>query len=260
MQTHTSDEFTRDNFIFKVSQRETRDGASTLSERRRWGETWETPAGTILSRETTEVPGLPSLDGLDKKYEKLKNDQRIGREDAFFRESATNLEPSGASRAARRASEPLSRPPSPTLCWLSPHSSLAGGGNNLKTTPPKKCLDSDLLSKPESWNDQSRTQPCNRIITGCQFNKREMLVNLHKQGGSTVPPPGAETWRTVLGGRCVSQNTASLYSHHLFQPKMMLADKQKNIQNMKNVSTKLSTKMEYMNEHNSAKQWRINQK
>lgn len=40
--------------------------ALTVSERRRWGETWETPAGTILLQETTEVPCLPSLGRLNK--------------------------------------------------------------------------------------------------------------------------------------------------------------------------------------------------
>lgn len=38
-------------------------GRTTLTglERRRWAETWETPAGTILLQETTEVLCLPSL-------------------------------------------------------------------------------------------------------------------------------------------------------------------------------------------------------
>lgn len=46
-----------------------------------------------------------------------------------------------------------------------------------------------------------------------KWNKE--LVNLQKLGHSTMPLPGAEAWRTVRGGWCVSLHAASLYSRHL---------------------------------------------
>lgn len=44
-----------------------------------------------------------------------------------------------------------------------------------------------------------------------EWNKE--LVNLQKLGHSTEP--GAEAWRTVRGGCCVSLHAASLYSRRL---------------------------------------------
>lgn len=57
-----------------------------------------------------------------------------------------------------------------------------------------------------------RPQPTSKKKT------KKVLFNLRKLGRSTVPPPAVVAWRTVRGGRCVSLNAASLYSHHLCMP------------------------------------------
>lgn len=136
----------------------------------------------------------------------------------IMRETDTNLGLPGASRAATAASVLLPQPLIPLLCLLSPHSILAGGGNNLED----QRINSLITAK---YNNNNKQMEYKLIRAKRHFNLREGLVNLCKLGGSTAPPPGPEAWRTVWWGRCVSQSSASLYSHHLCQPKWWQANR-----------------------------------
>ena len=68
------------------------------------------------------------------------------------------------------------------------------------------------------------------------------MVNLHKLGWSTVPPPGVVTW-TVWGGRCVSQSIASLCSHHLCMSKWLDSRRAKCTKKMSEWSNAIKTKL-----------------
>lgn len=111
-----------------------------------------------------------------------------------------------------------SQPLIPLLCLLSPHSTLAGGDSNLEDQRINWLITAQItyINKQMGYE---------LIRAKRHLDIREVLFNLCKLGGSTAPPPGAEAWRTVWGGRCVSQSTASLYSHHLCQPKWWQANR-----------------------------------
>lgn len=111
----------------------------TAWERRHWGQTWETPAGTILLPETTEVPCLPSLQRFNNneihRESEHEHNQARARQwscTANILHCLANLELSEISRAATADSAGLSQPHIPTLFLISPHNDLAGGGNGLK--------------------------------------------------------------------------------------------------------------------------------
>lgn len=86
----------------------------TAWERRRWRQTWETPAGTILLPETTEVPCLPSLRRFNKHDIHMESGQehnqaRLCKTGQMHRKDTAPLHPPGAVRNSQSSDSRLCR-------------------------------------------------------------------------------------------------------------------------------------------------------
>lgn len=105
----------------------------------------------------------------------------------------TNLGQLPASRTARAASEPLSQRQNPPLCLHSPRSGPAARDKNLEEQNAEREFHYNTCGARR----RPRKHPQSAASSRQASKQREAVINLHKLGDSTAPPPGVEAWRTV---------------------------------------------------------------